>query len=472
MKRARALFAIFFFSITGLVVVQGPGLMFAPLLEEFSDEDTRPFNPTLLLSAPTLFMGIGAFLWIPLSLAIGRRPVFLLGTMIMLLATLWAGIAGNFYQLLIAVCLQGLAEGVNTSTGLLMAIDLTFIHQRPQIIAMLWCLIGFVGGCIYSLVPQITNTSTSWRSFYLLWIFPSAISVTLAFFLFPETYFIRPAVAFDGRILAQSATEKVQIYQDWEEVPGGKSLPDIPYSSPWVRDLQFWGTTRGGWKAMWACYPQILGCFVNPLIFWVALLNAIVFGSMLSIGETYNFALTGPPYFLDIRYTALVNAAGAIGSLIAWPVSGKMIAWVSRRLAMSNAGVRDAEHYLPAFILPIIAGTTSVIIYGLAVQHKWHFMFIYVSYGLNTFTFSSLATANTLWVTEAFPRWAAPALVVLSGVSYMASFGISFSIQPWVASQGIANTNIEIGSMIAVVGLVLIPIAFWGKKLRDRKSVV
>jgi MFS family permease len=60
-------------------------------------------------------MGIGAFLWIPLSLAIGRRPVFLLGTMIMLLATLWAGIAGNFYQLLIAVCLQGLAEGVNTS---------------------------------------------------------------------------------------------------------------------------------------------------------------------------------------------------------------------------------------------------------------------------------------------------------------------------------------------------------------------
>jgi hypothetical protein len=38
MKRARAFFVIFFFSITGLVVVQGPSLMFAPLLEEFSDE--------------------------------------------------------------------------------------------------------------------------------------------------------------------------------------------------------------------------------------------------------------------------------------------------------------------------------------------------------------------------------------------------------------------------------------------------
>src|SRR5450756_1424483 len=201
-----------------------------------------------------------------------------------------------------------------------MVIDLTFIHQRPQAIAMLWSLVGFLSGCIYSFAPQMTNAGTNWRTFYLLWSIPSAISVALAFFLVPETYFIRPAVAFDGRVLVQSATEKIQIYQDWEEVPGGKSLPEIPYQSSWVRDLQFWGTTRGGWKAMWACYPQTLGCLVNPLIFWVALLNAIVFGSMMSIGETYAFTLSGPPYFLDVHYTALVNLAGAIGSLIAWPV--------------------------------------------------------------------------------------------------------------------------------------------------------
>ena len=333
---------------------------------------------------------------------------------------------------------------------------------------MLWCLVGFTTNSIFSFVPQMTDAATKWRIFYLLWIIPSAVSVLLAFFFLPETYYIRPALAFDGRVIMQSATEKVQIYEDWEEVPGGKSLPETPNQSTWVRDLQFWGKTRGGWQAMWVCYLQILGCFVNPLIFWVAFLNAIVFGSMLSIGETYVFVLSGPPYFLNVHIIALINLASGFGSLIAWPVSGAMIAWVSRRLAMSNAGVRDAEHYLPAFILPILGGTASIIIYGLAAKWKWHFMFMYLSYGLNSFTFTSLATANTLWVTEAFPQWAAPALVVLGGVSYMASFGISFKIQVWVASQGIAGTNIEIGSMIAVVGLVLIPISFWGKKLRQR----
>jgi MFS family permease len=131
-KRARAFIALSFFSMLGLVLVQGPSMMFVPLRTEFSDEvcypcvetdhyllmmiqDTKPFSLLLLLSAPTLFMGIGAFCWIPFSLAIGRRPVFLLCTVLMLLAIIGAGTAGNFYQLLIAVCVQGLAEGVNTS---------------------------------------------------------------------------------------------------------------------------------------------------------------------------------------------------------------------------------------------------------------------------------------------------------------------------------------------------------------------
>ena len=133
---------------------------------------------------------------------------------------------------------------------LLTVIDLTFIHQRPQAIAMLWCIVGFFSGSIYSLVPQMTNDGTSWRTFYLIWFIPSAVSVALVFFLVPETYFIRPAVAFDGRILVQTATEKVKIYQDWEETPGGKTLPELPHQSLWIRDLQFWGLTRGGWRAM------------------------------------------------------------------------------------------------------------------------------------------------------------------------------------------------------------------------------
>lgn len=78
-------------------------------------QQTAPFGIDVLLSAPTLFMGIGAFIWIPLTLAIGRRPVFLLATIVITIGTLWAGLTKDFHALLTAVCLIGLAEGFSTS---------------------------------------------------------------------------------------------------------------------------------------------------------------------------------------------------------------------------------------------------------------------------------------------------------------------------------------------------------------------
>lgn len=441
--------------------------MFKPLAEEFSPADTKPFSLDILVSAPTLFMGIGTFIWTPFTLAIGRRPVFLMVTTLLLAATIWAGLSKNFYQLLVSVCLMGLAAGFSISAALLMAIDLTFIHQRPHAIAIILGLSGFSSLGILAVIPQITDFGTQWRTFYIGLVIPCAASLLFAFFFYPETYFLRPALAFDGRILVQSATEKVQIYEGWEEVPGGKTLPETPIESDFWTTMRVWTTTRGGFKAMLACYPQILHCSFNPLIFWVALLNAVDFLGMMSIGDTYYNLLISEPYSLSIHLIALVNLSAAVGSLIAWPASGMMISWISRRLTIRNKGVRNAEHYLPAFVLPVLAGALSVVVYGFAAEYKWHWCWVFVSYALNSFSYVGLAVANALWATEAFPRWAAPALVVVGGGSYVASFGSSYFILPWLRAQGYARMNVGIAVLILVLGLLAVPIAFWGQSVRQ-----
>ncbi|KAK0099239.1 hypothetical protein ONS96_008473 [Cadophora gregata f. sp. sojae] len=464
-KRVWAFAALLLSAISSFGVVQVVSLVLQPLVLEYPYEETKPFDITILQSTPTLFMGLGAFIWIPLSLAVGRRPVLLLCSLIVLITTILAGFLKDFYPLMTALCLQGLAAGAWTSLAILVVIDLTFIHQRPIAIAMIWSLVGAADMCMLSALPFMADAMANWRVFYMIWTGPAALACLAVFFLFPETYFVRPAVAFDGRIIVQSATEKIKLYDSWEEVPGGKDLPETP---GWSRyDLKVWGTTKGGWKAMRACYPQILLCILNPLVFWVAVLEALVFGSMLSIGETYATVLLAPPYSLPIHIVALVNMAGAIGSLAAWPAAGLLVVTITRRLSMKNRGVRDAEYYLPAFILPVLAAAASVVVYGLAVQRKWHPVWIYFSYTLNSFGFAGLAAANSLWVTEAFPRWAAPAMVIVSGLSYVASFGINFTIVPWVKSQGYAGQNLQLGGAILAVGLVAVPISFWGKRLRQ-----
>jgi hypothetical protein len=345
---------------------------------------------------------------------------------------------------------------------------MTFIHQRPHAIAFIWSIVGgVIPFTILAIIPQIPNSLTNWRSMYLYWAIPGGISVLLAVFFFPETYFLRPAVAFDGRVFAQTASEKIHIYEGWEEVPGGKALPDKPETSTVGSRLKVWGKTSGGWKAMWACYPQILLCFCNPLIFWIALLNAVVLGGVMSISETFVTLLSSEPYALPSQVIGLVHISAALGSVLAWPASGIMVTSISRRLAMRNSGVRDAEHYLPAFALPILSAVISAVLYGLTAQYKWHWIWIFVVAAFNSFGFGGLATANTLWVTEAFPRWAAPALVVVGGGSYVVSFGTSYLIIPWVKSQGYLKTNIEIGIIILVIGGIAVPVSFWGKSLRQ-----
>ena len=73
------------------------------------------FSVNNLGSSTTLFMGIGAALWIPLSLAIGRRPVFLLASALLLFSTAGAAVSQTIYEHLVARCLQGLAFGASGS---------------------------------------------------------------------------------------------------------------------------------------------------------------------------------------------------------------------------------------------------------------------------------------------------------------------------------------------------------------------
>ncbi|KAH9224888.1 major facilitator superfamily transporter, partial [Leptodontidium sp. 2 PMI_412] len=468
-KRALAFLALASLGSTSLIVVQGASSMFSSLSKEFTLEDTYPFNLTVLATAPPMFMGIGAFLWIPLSLALGRRLVVIMAATMLVMATIWASVEVNFHVLLAAVCFEGLAAGVTSSALLLIIIDLTFIHERPAAIAGTYGIITSLGSGIFTFTPQFANTGVAWRTFYRILIIPCVVSLLLVLFLYPETYFVRPGLALDGRILVQSATEKVYLYDDDDQAPDTESKADQPGKSLLrfrFSDLKIWRTT-GSLSAMVACYRQMLLCFINPLIFWVALLQATVFGSLVSTSETYVVVLSSEPYSLSMHQIALFNLAGGFGAILAWPISAYTITAVSRLLTRKNKGVCDAEYYLPAFILPILTAAGGSFLYGYAIEYKWHWSWIYLSSALGSFSIAGLGTANTLWITEAFPRWAGPALAVVAGVGYTLSFCITFAIMPWLEVQGYGRVNGQIGGIILAVGFVGVPISFWGKKLRQ-----
>jgi MFS family permease len=430
-------------------------------------------------------MAVGAILWIPLTIGMGRRPVFLLASFVLFLATLGAGYVQTFEQLLVCVCFFGIAEGfaltavrhlihthrntiLTTPQAFLVVIDMTFIDERPKGIALMWSVAGFFGTAFVALVPYIADHGKEWRAYYRYWSIPAMVSMALVFFLFPETYFKRPTVAFDGLIVLQSATEKTTVFKDIEvDSDIYRDLPELPQEQGIFGRYSIWRSPFSSWISMGRSFIQIAFCFINPLIFFMMIAISVNYAGMLFIGANYARILSDAPYNLPSRLLTLVNLSSAVGGLVAYPVGILPVQKIMDRFTKRNRGVREAEHYLIGFVLPVVTGAMSSLLFGMAVHYKCRLGAYYMAYGLNGFSWVTIAIITTIWVTEAFPRWAAPALAAMSGGAFLISFGMCFASAPWIAAHGFKLVGIELAVLQIVTGLVAVPIAFWGKSARQ-----
>lgn len=93
-----------------------------PSLEEVS----------MLATIPLLTNGIASYLLVPLSIAIGRRPVLLLTAVLAWAGGLWAGLSTSLESHLAARAVMGLGAGAVEALIPLIVQDMVFIHQRAK----------------------------------------------------------------------------------------------------------------------------------------------------------------------------------------------------------------------------------------------------------------------------------------------------------------------------------------------------
>jgi hypothetical protein len=417
----------------------------------------------------------------------GRRPVFVGAAMIATLSTLWAGYVGSFYQLLAAVSFQGLAAGsvtgmvcgnlakstfiLTSSQCILIIIDATFIHERPNALSLFWCSGSAFIKLSVLILPLTTDVTVQWRCVYKIWFAPCVVALALVIIFVPETYFLRPPVALDGRVLVQSASEKIQVYGGWDEVEGirnEKPLPDIPASWSFWSQLKISRAPGTNWSSMAVTYGQMLLCILNPLTFWVSLLTGVVLSGVIFLNLTQPMGLVQA---LGVEHVNTINimlgVTGVVGSVLAFPATGPLASWFTRYHTLRNGGIRHAEVYLAIFSIPVITGLFSVILNGLTIINGWPETWIYVTSAISLISYLTGNVAFTLWITEAFPRWAAAALAVQLFIGNIFGFGIGTAVAPWVQDNHILEPTILIATLLLVMGVMAVPAAFWGKNVRQ-----
>jgi predicted MFS family arabinose efflux permease len=106
----------------------------APVLEHlYPPSDAKRVSD--LLTYPTLFMGIGNLVSMPLCVAIGRRPVFLATLVLMIASATWCANAKSLTSHIAGRNILSLASGQSEALAPMIVQEIFFLHERGQAIA-------------------------------------------------------------------------------------------------------------------------------------------------------------------------------------------------------------------------------------------------------------------------------------------------------------------------------------------------
>ena len=94
---------------------------------------------TWTVAVPALGLSVGPLIWSPLADKYGRRVVFIVGTFIALMSTIWSAVATTFASYMAARFFQGLGVAPASTVGMAIINDLFFEHERGQKVG-LWVL--------------------------------------------------------------------------------------------------------------------------------------------------------------------------------------------------------------------------------------------------------------------------------------------------------------------------------------------
>ena len=155
---------------------------------------------TDLLTFPTLFMGIGNLLSMPLCVALGRRPVFLFSLLVLVVSGIWcaAGVE-NLSAHIAGRDIFSLAAGQSEALAPMMVQEIHFLHERGTKLAW-FVAVQTVGTAAMFVATTYLVPSWGLKWWYGIMTIVSGVVLILSFFFVVETRYNRPNDA-EGKLI-------------------------------------------------------------------------------------------------------------------------------------------------------------------------------------------------------------------------------------------------------------------------------
>ncbi|KIW59220.1 hypothetical protein PV05_03684 [Exophiala xenobiotica] len=438
--------------------------------------------PDLVLATgyQTLVVGVTGPLFSALARKWGKRPVFLLASIICLVADIVGSCLPTYNGVLVSRVLQGFAIAPYESLVFTLISDMFFVHER-----------GLYASCINFILAGISNltgvvagpiaSDLGWRWLYYLLVLFGGIQLILQFLFVPETSYNRDH-RFDIDELKNDNLEDLAALEYQEKLNMEKAgtgathaeegvthsasqEPRVYKKKTWVQELAIFSGTYSS-ENLLQLFLAPFAVVVNIAVSWILIINSMFVVLYVVIAFVLAQLFAPPPYLLSSASIGYLSfgpfVGGILGTVLLGVLSDPFIKWCARR----NKGVYEPEYRL----IPCILGVFS----GLGLMLFGHLVSIGASpyatatvHGVMLFGVMFVCIGTSNYALDAYRGMANEIFIASMAVKNIILFGFSYFVNDWTAAVGPAHAFYVWGA-VAFALVATVPVAFFfGKKYRS-----
>ena len=427
-------------------------------------------------------VGVGGFIFVASARVWGKRHLFLLGIVLMIISSAWGGASHyktGYTSLLWARVLQGIALApfealVNACVG-----DLYFVHERGTRMAL--TNVALFGGAF--LTPVIVGKMSfeiGWQwTFYLIAIL-MGIALPVVFFFVPETAYRRADylntdiddTAMEMRNMQKTSAEvhssDGSVRESQEKTITTRALPataTAPHSlKQRIKIFNGRKTDESFLKLLFRPIPL----FFHPAILWACLIQGVIIGWTVMIGVTIAAVYIGPPQFFTEVQTGYLYTGAFIGSLVGLFLSGFFSDLFNKVMIRANKGKYEPEFRILLVFPMLIFCAIGLYGFGATTAHtsKWGWLVPDVFLGFVIVGMVMGAVASALYIVDAYRDLAVEAFTCLLIFKNMFSFILTYFAYDWIF-KGRLKIFMIIASIQVVICLLSVPMYIFGKRNRS-----
>ncbi|KAI1019937.1 hypothetical protein LB503_006097 [Fusarium chuoi] len=440
----------------GACVTGALGPVLVPAFGIVSQTFQTPLSNVALLNGSLILgLGVSSYLSAIISDLWGRRIIFVLTSVLLVVSNIWAAASQGYESLLAARVFQGLAMGPCFSlAGTSCVNDVFFLHQRGRRVG-LWNFAVIVSVNIAPVISGYLIVDMGWRWAFWFLAVAFAVGLIMVVFFLPETKWDRDemtsSVIEHGKAEADETAEAapVEIAPPWKKICG-------------VQHLQF------------ASAKELLPGLVSPIlmlrhpaVIWGCIMWSITFTWVIVLGTVADQIFGAPPYSLDPTQVGLViGIAPLVGSALGTLISGWMSDLAAHYMSAFNGGLYEPEFRLVVILPSAITMTIGAFGLGDAIEHAKPTMVCCVYLALINFGVGAGCTGIVTYTNDVCVR-AGSAFGLAMLIKSAFAFGLTFMLNDYYATKGPMVFFSTWGGLTLGICLTTVPLYVFGKRIRS-----